>query len=439
MKHINRQERLQVLLALLGLLFACFSAAFIITHVVPRPTTTVIALSPETQAYLEEMERYWVDGSQTMIRGHRRLLSNDMDPSQSVTENSSTSITPSPSSSPTFIVEQILPPLIPQNQNVEGSTASGTDAAPAIMVGLASCIIVFAVLLYANDVRDRLQENSDGNDNKSDSEIVEGATSAGSTANGESGYWINTTSSAIIPHPLLPLIASNQSSPQQDDASISRLSTMTESMMESPWSFGVDEKMMALENSSQVTELSDEHLVPFDMSALTTLMKSRRDDDSLESIDDTLLGDRFSLEEESYEPMDSPRPSFENSPDKYCTPDKMEARDAPSEGSEDSDERVGPLEELITDICFDQTNSPSVVRDIYFHPGNIKVSIGLQVEMKDGYPIIVAVESFSPLVGRVFCGDCILTLNDMGSNTFSPKETCLGRLGDWLDGQRNDH
>jgi len=172
-----------------------------------------------------------------MIRGHRRLLSNDMDPSQSVTENSSTSITPSPSSSPTFIVEQILPPLIPQNQNVEGSTASGTDAAPAIMVGLASCIIVFAVLFYLNDVRDHLQENSDGNDNKSDSEIVKGATSARSTASGESGYWINTTSSAPNPYPLLPLIATNQSSPQQEDVSISRLSTMTESMMESSWSF----------------------------------------------------------------------------------------------------------------------------------------------------------------------------------------------------------
>ena len=74
-----------------------------------------------------------------------------------------------------------------------------------------------------------------------------------------------------------------------------------------------------------------------------------------------------------------------------------------------------------------------------FIPGNTQVSIGLQVEIKDGYPIIVAVKSVSPLVGRVFCGDCILTLNDMGSNTFSPKETCLGRLGDWLDGQRNDH
>ena len=105
----------------------------------------------------------------------------------------------------------------------------------------------------------------------------------------------------------------------------------------------------------------------------------------------------------------------------------MEARDAPSEGSVDSDERVGPaqLEELITDIVFDQTSSksPSVVRDIYFHPGNTQVSIGLQVEIKDGYPIIVAVESVSPLVGRVFCGDCILALNDMDGNTFSPEET----------------
>ena len=105
------------------------------------------------------------------------------------------------------------------------------------MVGLASCIIVFAILFYLNDVRDHLQENSDGNDNKSDSEIVKGATSARSTASGESGYWINTTSSAPNLYPLLPLIATNQSSPQQEDVSISRLSTMTESMMESSWSF----------------------------------------------------------------------------------------------------------------------------------------------------------------------------------------------------------
>ena len=39
-----------------------------------------------------------------MIRGHRRLLSIDMDPSQSITENSSTNIAPSPSSSPTLVV-----------------------------------------------------------------------------------------------------------------------------------------------------------------------------------------------------------------------------------------------------------------------------------------------------------------------------------------------
>lgn len=84
------------------------------------------------------------------------------------------------------------------------------------------------------------------------------------------------------------------------------------------------------------------------------MMKSRRDDDSLESIDDkeTLLDERLCLEEQGCDPMDSPRPSFEHSPDKSTAlfRQKMEARDAPkSEGSVDSDERVGPaqLEELI--------------------------------------------------------------------------------------------
>ena len=63
-----------------------------------------------------------------------------------------------------------------------------------------------------------------------------------------------------------------------------------------------------------LTELSDEHLVPLDMSALTIylVMKSRRDDDSLEFIDDeeTLLDERLCLEEQGCDPMDSPRPSF---------------------------------------------------------------------------------------------------------------------------------
>lgn len=95
----------------------------------------------------------------------------------------------------------------------------------------------------------------------------------------------------------------------------------------------------------------------------------------------------------------------------------MEARDAPSEGSVDSDERVGPaqLEELITDIVFLIKRRPNLHLSCVtytFIPGNTQVSIGLQVEIKDGYPIIVAVKSVSPLVGRVFCGDCILALND---------------------------
>ena len=154
-------------------------------------------------------------------------------------ELSSTNIAPSPSSSPTLVVEQTLPPLLPQNQNVEGSTASGTDAAPAIMVGLASCIIVFAVLFYLNDVRDRLQENSDENDNKSDSKIVEGATTSVPAIHCQWRVGIGSPSSAPNLYPLLslqPKISRSLSAGRC--LYLSRLSNHDcESMMESSWSF----------------------------------------------------------------------------------------------------------------------------------------------------------------------------------------------------------
>ena len=107
------------------------------------------------------------------------------------------------------------------------------------MVGLASCIIVFAVLLYANDVRDRLQENSDGNDNKSDSEIVEGATSVPDPLPMEREWVLDHLQCAQSLPPPIPLIATKISRPLSVGRCLylSRLSTMTESMKESSWSF----------------------------------------------------------------------------------------------------------------------------------------------------------------------------------------------------------
>ena len=449
MKVANRKEKLQILFAILGLLCACFSAVLIISLFIPRSSTSNFAVNTEAQAYLEVIERYWIDTSRSSIRGQRRLMSSDTilvqttftgetatsraiettsieaHPSQN---DSTTPISASqaltdvllPSSSPTAIFEQILPPLTPlDNMNSGGNTRSAFDTAPAVMVGFASCIIVFAAILYGHDVRSRFQEKNRDNEKKVNAAITvaEGETSAGST--GESGYWINTTTKTPASYPTLPAVTTNQSALHQDELSISRLSTMTESMMGSPWSFGVDEKLMAIETSSQVTELSDEHLVPLDTSALSTLMNSRRDDDSWTSAEDedVLFNDHLYNEAGGYEAMDSPRPSFEYSPH-----NRREERDAPSDGSEETDNRVGPvqLEGLIASIPFHQmSDEPSIVREIYFHPGNKRVKIGLQVAMKDGYPTVIVVEPSSPLAGRIYCGDCILAVNDVDCTTYT--------------------
>lgn len=352
MKSTSRKEMLQVSFALLGLLFACCAAAAIfVSLLVPGPIPGGFAFSPETEAYLVEIGQYMVPSSAHSTvrghRGHRRLVFNTTDSSTSSIENTESNPDISPSSSPTAVYEQILPPLVPEDNGGSGNTATASDSAPAVVLGFASCIIVFAAILYVHDVRERFQEKAQLNQGKANAPIhvgvAEGDTSAGST--GESGYWINTGSNDVAAYPALPPLA-NQSSPHQDDYSISRLTTMTESRMESPWSFGVDERLMALETSSQVTELSEEHLVPLDTSALATLMSSRRDDDSLTSADDeeALYGEKWGLadedDEHEYEPMDSPRPSFDFSPSKYYTPGKLDDGDAPR----DWDEIANPLQ-----------------------------------------------------------------------------------------------
>ena len=298
------------------------------------------------------------------VRGHRHLMLNATDSATSRVPNTDSNPVESPSSSPTAIYEQILPPLVPDDNGSSSSGATTTDSAPAIVVGFASCIIAFAAILYALDVRERLQEKAVVNDVKVNAEIniAEGGTSAGST--GESGYWINTSSQALAAYPALPPLA-NQGSPHQDDCSISRLSTMTESRMESPWSFGVDEKLMSLETSSQVTELSEEHLVALDTSALATLMSSRRDDESLTSADDeeAVYGENWGAEEDNeYEPMDSPRPSFDFSPSKYHTPGKFEECDAPN----DWEETANPVqfEGLIQRISRSDSSSTVDLNDL---------------------------------------------------------------------------
>jgi hypothetical protein len=447
MRTANRNEKLQILFAILGLVCACFSAVLIMSLFTPRSNTSYVDIKPEVNAYLEVFDRYWKGESRSSIRGQRSLMARETFLVQTafIGQNATSSIietidaragqndstTPSataptltdvllPSSSPTAIFEQILPPLTPiDNMSTDANNRSAFETAPAIMVGFASCIIVFAAILYGHDVRSRFQETNEVNKKPVTAEIAvaEGETTAGSI--GESGYWINTTTKTPASNPALPTVSTNQSAPHQDELSISRLSTMTESVMGSPWSFGVDEKLMALETSSQVTELSDEHLVPLDTSALAALMNSRRDDDSWTSAEDedAQFNDHLYGEAGGYEAMDSPRPSFEYPPNR-----RREESDAPSNGSEDSDARVSPvqLEGLIASIPFHQmSDNPSIVRDIYFHPGNKRTKIGLQVMMKDGYPTVVVVEPSSPLAGRIYCGDCILSVNDMDSTTYT--------------------
>mmetsp|Transcript_20886 Transcript_20886/g.30935 ORF Transcript_20886/g.30935 Transcript_20886/m.30935 type:complete len:470 (-) Transcript_20886:2803-4212(-) len=425
----SRQLNLQIVFfSLFGLLLACLSASLIVRMHVFSPRMTIVAFTSNPDAEIQGWYKNVllpVQATRSRVRGNRRLANEDEDETSSSPDNNDNEATLSlPSEGPTVIIGQIFP-ITPDRdsrvQQQEGSNISNieTHTVPSIMVGLASAIIVCAALLYFHDLRDRFRGNHEHlNDNKIEGANIEGNTSAGSTSHEGSTYWINTPSTALPP----------MASPEQEDNSLSRVSTLTASMIESAgvsqiWSFSVDEKLQTIDSSSQVTELSDEHLVPKD-TALTTLMKSEYSSSSNDGDDDedSLLGENCLPEEvETFE--DSPRPSFE------CTPEKHEERNVPSEGSdEDLYNRAGPvqLEELLSRIPFEEmSNTPSVVRDIYFFPNGSKSFIGVKVQDNEltGYPKFVEVDNSSPLTGRIFAGDTILSLNDIDGAAFTAEET----------------
>lgn len=422
-----------VIFSLLGLLFACLSAALIVTTHVSSHRITFIALTSNSDSELQSWFRN-IDvpaEANKKIRGNRKLVSDDGKSGSSQVDTEQDTSLVLPSEGPTVIIGQIFPinpekekgVKVQQNSNVD---TIKTHTVPSLMVGLASVIIVCAAILYFHDLRDRFRGGQvQTNDNKSEGENIEGDTSAGSTSHEGSTYWVNTPSTALPP----------MASPDQEDISLSRVSTLTASMMESagvsqPWSFSVDEKLQTIDSSSQVTELSDEHLVPQDTS-LKTLMKSDYSSSSNDGDDeeeDSLLGEKC-LSEQLYETFEgSPRPSFE------YTPEKQEERDVPcEEPDDDSSARAGPvqLDEFLSQIqCNEMSNKAFVVRDIYFCPNGSKSSIGVKVKGDDGdgYPKIVEVDNASPLAGRVFVGDVILSLNDVDGIGFSSEEI-LSLLG----------
>jgi hypothetical protein len=273
------------------------------------------------------------------------------------------------------------------------------------MVCLSSTIIICAGALYAQDVRERMRDKQSSNsvlENKSTSDINGGDTSAGSTSNEESGYWINTALTPMAAYPILPPIETTDS-PLRDDVSISRMSTLTDTMAESTWSYSIEDKLKALDSSSQVTELSDEFLVSHSTALASLILCNSSDNSSLTGEEEEEKQELFGEELEApYEPLDSPRPSFDYTPDK-------EERDAPSEESHETDEdRMGP------DANHDSEKDapPMVIRDITLVP-NAKKSIGLELSKThdDSFPTIVGVDDSSPLAGRVFVGDVILALN----------------------------
>jgi hypothetical protein len=340
--------------------------------------------------------------------------------------------------------------------------SSLADMAPAIVMGVASSIIVCALALYAVDLRERYQSPPPGGmmtgddvSHKPDEQTSMGRdeddTSVGSVSHSsQSGYWINTKQLVKYEGPILPPMLALTKYDAAEDQSISRISTMTQSVA---YSYGLEDmaSRLAIESSSQVTELSDDYRVGKD-TALTTLVKSGENISSSSSSDmsrsssltsvnsnaSSLVGESFAEEGEGakgYKRVGSP--PFEYTPDKTD-----EGRDAMSESGWEDEERAeaeAELEQMVARLSFD--GKQEVVREIYFAPSATAkdghVSMGLRLVdavSSMSCPSVAAVDLSSPLIGRIFIGDVIMSIDDADTSGLSADEALA--LMELVDGRQ---
>lgn len=344
----------------------------------------------------------------------------------------------------------------------ESTTRTVTDTVPAVMVGVASSIILCALMLYTADMRGRLKGSDEKRGGQADDEVetsIDRDTISGSTLSG-SGPFVHTRQygnpgDLILP----PLVVNDSDTAEKDypeDLSISRVSTLTQSMMESHiysnYSFGVVEsKAGSLSNSSVVTELSDENRVT-QHTALITLMKDEECppapaspcsslSSSVNSDDSALLGENLP------DAIAPHTPTGLSSPFEYTPADKgkVDEGDAKRKRVKYTTDTDAQLEHLVTNTPLNELwIRPSLVRDVYLVPhgkmGHVGSGLHLGSAGPNCYPHVEAVDSPSSVAGLVVIGDRILSIGDTSTAGLSVEETlvlielCL-TLGDIHNGE----
>lgn len=433
----------------------------------------------------------------------------------------------SPTASPP--VEPSAPPptvTVLDGGNVPTETVSTSDgngsttiqSVAAAMVGLSSAIIVCALGLYVSDLRERRRHakwaeehhHQDVVDDNSSQKSAfrsrvggESQTSAGSMhgSNAESSYWVHarvesSKSTELVeyegggnPQNMLPPMLADEARPEeanhtlaltrieQDDASISRVSTLTMSLKEGGYSYGgvdIEDKFSrcAIESSSNVTELDDAHRVSDD-TKLTSLVKGGMSEDNADvSVCSSLTNGSQStaqllgedcLDIKLQTPEATPFASLEVSPD---TPHVEEDDVVMKSDDEDDDDftidsheaskvnELAQLEQLLSGIPFDElsqgtpapnendgpneaqeeTMQEGYVRNVCFVPYAMegKISLGLvlvDASSEDGFPNVSDIDLNGPLAGQVFVGDAIVAVNEKDTSGLSSKEVMMLFVG----------
>ena len=334
-------------------------------------------------------------------------------------------------------------------EHVEGesTTSTVTDTVPAVMVGVASSIILCALILYTVDIRGRLQTNDEKREVQAEVEAeksIERDTISGSTVSGSSSFVQSLQYEGTDERILPPLVANDSDIADieyPEDLSISRISTLTQSMMSSHiysnYSFGVVEsKAGSVSTSSVVTELSDENRVT-QHTALITLMKDEESppapdspcsslSSSVNSDDSALLGENLP------DAIDPYTPTRFSSPLEYSPSDKgnVEDDDSTRKRVKYTTDTEAQLDHLVAKTPLDDLwIRPSLVRDVTLVPDGIVGRVGLGLQLGSAgpncYPHVEVVHSTSSVAGLVFIGDLILSIGDTSTVGLSVEETLL--------------
>lgn len=482
--------------ALLGLTCAFVAAGTILKAVQPPLKTVVdVSHSPVHRGDLIlEVSRSTEDRkNHSWLRGKRHLSQDGLNVAVSSPSLSpSSSPSEEPTAFPTYIIihDQSPDPSLPADETISTNGSDSKDVAtetiPAIMVGLASSIIMCAVLLYASDLRDRHRHEQWVNEQRHGQELVDDNSSQKSTCvdgdvqsqsmtsagSSQSGFWVELNNKQIVEYKgngasnmLPPMVADENPGGEDyygmelkrlgppDDVSISRVSTLTASLVEgggySSYSFGdIEEKASRVDSSSAVTELSDTHRVSHD-TVFSSLFKSPPEDNDISVCSSLtngsgttngtphLLGVRCL--DGGKDGVANGTSSLEVSPD---TPQVEELTEGRQDNGDESKrpfrnrQPLAQLEQLISRIPLDELSSPisrdneerdgpeedagvkTFLRDIYFVPFAAEASLSHGFEMNNAatstsHASISKVDSSSPLFGRLFIGDLVLSVNDI--------------------------